>query len=131
VGVGKSVDPVWDVQAQDARQSAGRVVPAWAAALCKLDAVRFAEQSCAAAVWPEAPVSEELWKLVQAAQLAAQPAARQLAGSILSARWWAELVAQRDVATQRLKGPQALASEHLASPPPERAESPAGPEASQ
>jgi hypothetical protein len=100
-------------------------------ALCKPDAVRFAEQSCAAAVWPEARASAELRKRVQQAQLVAQPAARQLAGSILSARWRAELVAQRDVATQRLKGPQALVSEHSASPPPEGAESPAGPEASQ
>jgi hypothetical protein len=63
---------------------------------------------------------------VQWAGPAPQPEARELAGSILSARWRAEPVAQLDVATQRLKGPQALALEHSASlPSAERAEAPA------
>jgi len=58
VDVGKSAGPVWGAQARDARQSAGRVVPAWVAALCKQDAVQFAEQSSAAAVWLVAPCVE-------------------------------------------------------------------------
>jgi hypothetical protein len=49
-GVGKLAGQVWDAQARDARQWAGRVVPAWAVALCRPDAVRFAEQSSEAVV---------------------------------------------------------------------------------
>jgi hypothetical protein len=112
VDVGKSAGPVWGAQARDARQSAGRVVPAWVAALCKQDAVQFAEQSSAAAVWLEVRALTELLKRVQPAR----PAARQLAQSILSARWAAELGAQQDVAARRRKGPQAPSLEHSASP---------------
>ena len=128
VGVGKLAGPVWDAQARDARQWAGRVVPAWVAALCKQDVVRFAEQSSAAAAWREARASVELLKPVQPARLAAQPEARQLAGSILAARWRAELASQRDVAALRPKELPVLQLEHSASPPAERAESPVGPE---
>jgi hypothetical protein len=56
------------------------------AALCKQDAVRFAEQSSAAAVWLEVRALAELLKLVQPARAAAQPEARQPAQWILSAR---------------------------------------------
>ena len=108
VDVGKSAGPVWGAPARDARQSAGRVVPAWVAALCKQDAVQFAEQSSAAAVWLEVRALTELLKRVQPA--------RQLAQSILSARWPAELGAQQDVAARRRKGPQAPSLEHSASP---------------
>jgi hypothetical protein len=120
VDVGKSAGPVWGAQARDARQSAGRVVPAWVAALCKQDAVQFAEQSSAAAVWLEVRALTELLKRVQPAR----PAARQLAQSILSARWAEELGAQQDVAARRRKGPQAPSLEHSASPQAEREESP-------
>ena len=120
VDVGKSAGPVWGAQARDARQSAGRVVPAWVAALCKQDAVQFAEQSSAAAVWLEVRALTELLKRVQPAR----PAARQLAQSILSARWAAELGAQQDVAARRRKGPQARSLEHSASPQVAREESP-------
>jgi hypothetical protein len=119
VDVGKSAGPVWGAQARDARQSAGRVVPAWVAALCKQDAVRFAEQSSAAAVWLEVRALAELLKLVQPAR----PAARQPAQSILSVRWPAELGAQQDVAARRRKGPQAPSLAHWASPQAEREES--------
>lgn len=120
VGVGKSAGPVWGAQARDARQSAGRVVPAWVAALCKQDAVQFAEQSSAAAAWLEVRALTELPKLVQPPR----PAARQLAQSILSARWPAELGAQQNVAARRRKGPQAPPLVHSASPQAEREESP-------
>lgn len=120
VGVGKSAGPVWGAQARDARQSAGRVVPAWVAALCKQDAVQFAEQSSAAAAWLEVRALTELPKLVQPPR----PAARQLAQSILSARWPAELGAQQNVAARRRKGPQAPSLVHSASPQAEREESP-------
>jgi len=122
--VGKSAGPVWGAPARDARQSAGRVAPAWVAALCKQDAVRFAEQSSAAAVRLERWASAELPKLAQPAGLAVQPEARQLAQSILSARWPAELGAQQDVAARRRKGPQARSLERSASPQAEREESP-------
>ena len=118
--VGKSAGPVWGAQARDARQSAGRVVPAWVAALCKQDAVQFVEQSSAAAVWLEVRALTELLKRVQPAR----PAARQLAQSILSARWAAELGARQDVAARRRKGPQARSLEHSASPQVAREESP-------
>jgi len=124
VDVGKSAGPVWGAPARDARQSAGRVAPAWVAALCKQDAVRFAEQSSAAAVRLERWASAELPKLAQPAGLAVQPEARQLAQSILSARWPAELGAQQDVAARRRKGPQARSLERSASPQAEREESP-------
>jgi hypothetical protein len=124
VGVEKSAGPVWGALARDARQSAGRVVPAWVAALYKQDAARFAEQSSAAAVWLEVQAWAEPPKLVQPARLAAQPEERQLVQSILSARWPAELVARRDVAARRRKGPQALPLEHSASPQAEQEESP-------
>jgi len=124
VDVGKSAGPVWGAQARDARQSAGRVVPAWVAALCKQDAVQFAEQSSAAAVWLEGWASAELLKLVQPAGPAAQPAARRPAQSILSARWPAELGARQHVAARRRRGPQAPSLEHSASPPAEREETP-------
>jgi hypothetical protein len=124
VDVGKSAGPVWGAPARDARQSAGRVAPAWVAALCKQGAVRFAEQSSAAAVWLEGWASAELLKLVQPAGLAAQPEARQPAQSIRSARWPAELGARQDVAARRRKGPQARSLEHSASPQVAREESP-------
>jgi hypothetical protein len=120
--VGKSAGPVWGAPARDARQSAGRVAPAWVAALCKQDAVRFAEQSSAAAVWLEVRALAELLKLVQP-RAAAQPEARQPAQSILSGRWPAELGPQQDVAARRRKGPQAPSLGHSASPQAEREES--------
>jgi hypothetical protein len=126
--VGKLAVRAQDAPARDARQSADRAVPALAVELCKPDAVRFAEQSSAGAVWPEVQASAEPLKRVQRAQQVAQPPARQAAGSILSARWRAGLGSPRDVATQKLKGAQALALERSASPQAERAELP-GPEA--
>src|SRR5579864_3075082 len=124
VGVGKSAGPEWGAQARDARRSAGRVVPAWVAALCKQDAVQFAEQSSAAAVWLEVRALTELPKLVQPARPAAQPEARLPEQSILSARWPAELGAPQDVAARRQKGPEAPWLEQSASPQAEREESP-------
>jgi hypothetical protein len=130
-GVGKSAGPVWDAQAPDARQLAGRVVPAWAAALCKQDVVRFAGRSSAAAVWPVALVLRALRKRVPQAQQVVRPGARILARSVPSEQRRVELVAQRDVAAQRPSGPQAMELEHSASPQAELAASPAVPEALQ
>jgi len=93
------------------------------AALCKQDAVQFAEQSSAAAVWLEVRALAELLKLVQA-RAAAQPEARQPAQWIPSARWPAELEARQDVAARRRKGPQARSLLPSASPQAEREESP-------
>ena len=94
--VGKSAGRVQDAPARDVRQSAGRVELASAAALCTQDAVRFAEQSCAAAVSKEPPVSAELriWvQLVARAALTAELEPWQLARWILSARCRAVLEA--------------------------------------